>query len=86
MPDATSLLRAGAAARRRGRSRSQHYVEVRAGVMTPPVHRGKIAVWPSDELEAITRAEIAGASDDELRVLVQRLVEARAAGRPRLAA
>lgn len=78
----TSLLRCDATAEARGRSRTQLYVDIREGRMTPPVsgRRGRQAsVWPAYEVEAINRAEIAGASDDEIRALVLRLVQERAA-------
>ena len=86
MTDLT-LLRAEAVCVRRGRSRSQLYVDVRAGVMTPPVRLrgGKLSAWPAHEVDALNAAEISGASDGELRALVRQLVEQRAAGRPNAA-
>jgi len=80
----TTLLRTDTVAERRARSRSQLYVDIRAGVMTPPVRLrgGKLSAWPAYEIDALSRAEIAGASDEEMRALVQQLLEQRAAGRP----
>ena len=82
-----ALLRAEAVIERRGRSRSQLYLDIRHGVMTPPVRLrgGKLSAWPSHEVDALNRAEISGASDEELRALVRQLVEQRAAGRPNAA-
>ena len=78
-----TLLRLDGVLARRGRSRSQHYREVAEGLVPPPVVRAgcKIAVWPSHELDAISRAEIAGAAPDEIRALVRDLVAQRSAGR-----
>jgi prophage regulatory protein len=83
-----TLLRAEAVIERRGRSRSQLYLDIREGVMTPPVRLrgGKLSAWPAKEIDALNSAEIAGATDDELRALVQRLLAERSAGRPNPAA
>lgn len=73
----TSFVRFPAAVRVRGRSRSQCYVEINEGLMPPPVRiRGRTA-WPAYELDALNRAEIAGASDDEIRALVRQLLQQR---------
>lgn len=79
----TSLRRADATAEARGRSRSQLYLDIKEGRMTPPLTRRpgrQASVWPAYEIDAINRAEIRGASDDEIRELVKRLVEARSKG------
>lgn len=74
----TSFVRFPAAVRVRGRSRSQTYVEIREGLMPPPVRiRGRATAWPHYELDALNRAEIAGASDDEIRALVRELLARR---------
>jgi|PlaIllAssembly_1097288.scaffolds.fasta_scaffold02379_2 prophage regulatory protein len=63
---------------RRGRSRTRHYADIRAGLFPPPVVIGQRATaWPADEVEAINAARAAGMSDDEIRTLVSRLLEAR---------
>jgi prophage regulatory protein len=78
----TSLLRLDAVISRRGRSRAQLYVDIKRGVMTPPVRIGeKLSAWPSNEVDALNRAEIGGATKDELRTLVQQLVAQRAHGK-----
>jgi prophage regulatory protein len=67
-----SLLRLDTVVSRRGRSRPQLYVDIKRGTMTPPVRLGcKLSAWPSHEIDALNRAEIAGASQDELRALVR---------------
>jgi prophage regulatory protein len=85
MPETISLLRLETVVSRRGRSRPQLYVDIKRGTMTPPVRLGcKLSAWPSHEIDALNRAEIAGASQDELRALVQELVALRAKGKPTL--
>ena len=77
----TFLLRLEAVISRRGRSRAQLYVDIRRGTMTPPVRLGeKLSAWPAHEVDALNRAEIAGATQDALRALVQQLVEQRGRG------
>jgi prophage regulatory protein len=50
-----------------------------AGLAPRPVKIGASSVgWPLSELAALNAARIAGAKDDEIRALVQRLVSARA--------
>lgn len=74
----TSFIRFPAAVRVRGRSRSQTYNEINAGLMPPPVRiRGRATAWPAYELDALNRAEISGASDDEIRALVRELLAQR---------
>jgi prophage regulatory protein len=78
----TTLLRLMQVTERRGRSRSQIYRDIQLGVMTPPVRAGSnISVWPDHEVQEINEAEVAGASTDELRALVQRLIQRRKQGR-----
>jgi prophage regulatory protein len=83
----TTLLRLDAVLERRGRSRSQLYREVQLGLCPAPIRpQGtKIACWPSDEIDAVNQAEIAGASPDEIRSLVRELVAQRTAGRQQTA-
>lgn len=79
------LLKIEATVACRGRSRPQLYKDIKDGLMTPPVHIGsgkRISVWPSDEIEILNRAEISGASQDELRALVKTLMEKRGNARP----
>jgi prophage regulatory protein len=85
MPETNiSLLRLDTVVSRRGRSRPQLYIDIKRGVMTPPVRLGeKLSAWPSHEIDALNRAEIGGATQDELRALVLQLVAQRAQGKPR---
>lgn len=47
------------------------YTASRVGLFTKPVKIGERAVaWPSDEVEAINRARIAGHSNAQIRELV----------------
>jgi prophage regulatory protein len=83
----TTLLRLEPVISRRGRSRAQLYIDIKRGTMTPPVRLGeKLSAWPSHEVDALNRAEIAGATQDELRALVQQLLEQRKKMRPMRAA
>lgn len=52
---------------------------IKAGLLTKPVPIGARAVgFPSDEIEAINAARIAGKTDDEIRTLVEYLQGQRA--------
>jgi prophage regulatory protein len=62
---------------RRGCEKSKHYTDVQHGVFTPPVHVGRASTWPRHEVDALIRAQIAGASDAQLRALVKHLVAQR---------
>lgn len=72
-----TLIRRPELSRRTARSRSAVYQDISDGVMVPPIHWGKSAMWPTNEVDAIIAARIAGRSDDEIRALVAELVEAR---------
>ncbi|MFT4047934.1 MAG: AlpA family phage regulatory protein [Solimonas sp.] len=62
-----------------GLGRTQIYSLIRDGLLMPPVRLGAQSVaWPSDEVDTYVKAKIRGASNDELRALVARLVAARA--------
>ncbi|MBU0673015.1 MAG: AlpA family phage regulatory protein [Proteobacteria bacterium] len=61
-----------------GLSRSTLYNRISEGLWTRPVSLGFRAVgWPSDEIEALNAARIAGKTDDEIRSLVVQLVADR---------
>ena len=56
------------------RSHASIYNAIKAGLFTKPVPIGQRSVgWPSDEVNAINVARIAGKSDAEIRELVKRL-------------
>ena len=73
-----TILRIPAVKSESGLSRSTIYLRISQGLWTKPVSLGARAVgWPSDEVEAINAARIAGDTDDEIRVLVAKLEVAR---------
>ena len=73
-----TILRIPAVKFASGLSRSTIYLRVSQGLWTKPVSLGPRAVgWPSDEVAAINAARIAGDTDDEIRVLVEKLKAAR---------
>lgn len=63
-----------------GRGRSSLYSDIKAGLFVKPVSIGARAVgWPSNEVDTIIAARIAGKSDEEIRALVLKLEAARKA-------
>jgi|MTBAKSStandDraft_1061840.scaffolds.fasta_scaffold04692_13 prophage regulatory protein len=59
---------------RTGLSRSTIYLRIQEGTFCKQVNLGARAVgWPSDEVDAINAARIAGKSDSEIRDLVAKL-------------
>ncbi|SFN05007.1 helix-turn-helix transcriptional regulator [Dokdonella immobilis] len=65
---------------RRRRSRSATYRDIEDGLFPPPVRLGaNSSVWPEFEVDAIDRARLAGASDDDIRALVAQQVQNRKA-------
>ena len=57
-----------------GTTRTPGYNAIRDGLLTKPVKLGpRAAGIPSHEVEAILTARIGGATDDQVRALVQRL-------------
>ena len=72
------ILRLPAILKRRGRSRSSHYADIKSGLYVKPVRIGSRAVGtPEDEVDALNAARIAGKSDEEIRALVLKLEAAR---------
>lgn len=62
-----------------GISRSTVYLQVSQGLLTKPIHIGLRAVgWPSNELDAILNARIAGKSQNDIKALVIELENQRA--------
>lgn len=60
------------------KSRSTHYADIKAGLMTPPVLLGIHAVaWPENEINAINMARISGKNEEEIRLLVANLIKQR---------
>ena len=74
----TVLLDLETVLKRRGCSKSQHYIDVNEGVMVPPVAVSERSRrYPQHELEVIQSAKVAGATKDELKALVKELVKGR---------
>ena len=73
-----TILRLPAVKSESGLSRSTIYLRISERLWTKPVSLGPRAVgWPSDEVEALIAARIAGKTDDEIRALVANLEAAR---------
>jgi prophage regulatory protein len=78
--DTPTLLRLPALAPIIVVGRSATYDAIRFGTMVPPVKLSARAVaFPSDEVAAVVAARSAGATDAQMRALVQRLVAERPA-------
>ena len=72
------LLRLNSMKEATGLSRATIYSRIQAGLLPKPVKHGeRISVWPSDEVETVTKATIAGKSDDEIRAIVADLERQR---------
>lgn len=72
------ILRLPAVIDRYGKSRSTIYDEVSRGLIPQPVSLGGRAIgWPESEIDALIRARIAGRTDDDIRLLVTEMLEAR---------
>ena len=77
-----TILRLPAVLKRRGKSRSAHYVDVKAGLFVPPVKLGlRSRGTPDDEVDALVAATIADKPEDEIRALVVKLVAERKAAK-----
>ncbi len=61
-----------------GLPKSSFYEKVKLGLMPPPISLGERSVaWVNFEIEAVNRALLAGASSQEIKVLIVKLVEQR---------
>ena len=73
-----TILRIPAVKFESGLSRSTIYQRIAEGLWTKPVSLGARAVgWPSDEVDAINSARIAGKTDEEIPAMVERIEAAR---------
>jgi prophage regulatory protein len=88
-----ALLDAKTVQRALGTSHSPLYDRISRGMMTPGIAlstrtdgRPAKVVWPSDEIEKIIAAKIAGATDEELRELVSKLLAERKSSSPEVTA
>ncbi len=80
------LLRWPAVLEATGRSRASIHNDIKAGLFPPPVRIAANSVaYPDVELAAIIDAKIRGASPDEIRALVRRLIAARTQTEPEAA-
>lgn len=58
--------------------KSSFYAHIEEGLLPPPIRLGKRSVgWLESEINAVIRARIQNRSDDEIKVLVQCLVDQR---------
>ena len=77
-----NILRLPAVLKRRGKSRSAHYADIKTGLFVPPVKLGlRARGTPDDEVDTLVAATIADKSDDEIRALVVKLVAVRRAAK-----
>ena len=74
------LLRLPAVLALTGSSRTRIYEKIQEGLFVSPIKIGRRAsAWPSNEVDALINAWIAGQSDDEIRALVAHIHIQRAA-------
>jgi prophage regulatory protein len=78
MAEIIKLLKFNSLSEAVGKTRSSIYRDIKAGLLTPPIKiGGDRSAWPSNEIDAINRARIAGKSDSEIKQLVTELIDAR---------
>ena len=78
MTDNHKILRLNSALGSVSVSRSTFYLQISQGLITRPVKIGSRAVgWPSNEIEAILNARIAGKTTIEIKALVRQLESQR---------
>jgi prophage regulatory protein len=74
----TSLERLPSVRSRLGKGRSSIYSDINLGLFPPPVKVGlRASAWPTNEVDEVIAARIAGVSTKELRTLVRELVKRR---------
>ena len=74
------MLRMPALVATTGDARSTIYARISEKLFVSGVRIGRRSVaWPSSEVQAINNARIAGKTEDEIRMLVERLCAARKA-------
>lgn len=61
-----------------GEGATRIYDDIKQGLVTPPLKKGRSSVWPEHEIVAIQKAIIAGKPERERKELVSNLVKARA--------
>ena len=59
-------------------SETELYRRLHAGLFVPPIAYGvRMKVWPAAEIWTLAEAHLQGKSDDEIRILVAQMAEAR---------
>ncbi len=77
---AIKLLRREKAQEYCGLSNTEFYRRIKSGLLPVGIPSGKaIRVWPDYEIEKIQKAIIAGASDEEIRIVVSNIHKERGA-------
>lgn len=72
------IIRLPEVSRTTGLARSTIYLRIEQGLLPKPVSLGGKAVgWPASEISQINNARIAGKSNEEISVLVQKLMRNR---------
>lgn len=80
MMKAINQINIGAVCTLIGCGKTRVYEQIKAGLFPPPVKESpKWARWPEHEIEAVLIAKAGGATDDEVRELVTRLMANRRA-------
>lgn len=75
----STFLRPQEVARIRGRSRSAHYADIKAGLCVKPVKLGpRASGTPGAEIARLNAAVLAGKSESEIKELVRKIEAARA--------
>jgi len=80
------LERVDSVCEQRGGRITRLYGDIDAGTWTPPLKIGRNSFWPKHETQALLRARVAGADDEQLRVLVRLLLQQRKALMPKFEA
>lgn len=74
----TFIVGSSPTAREAGRSVPSFYRDIAGGLFPPPLRLGpRRSAWLRSEVAAVNAARVRGASQDEIKQLVHRLVEAR---------
>ena len=55
------------------------YRQIKNGLFPRPVKLGRVSAWPSDAVNTVISARIAGKSDEEIRAIVADLQRQRSA-------
>ena len=78
LPTLNPMLRRPVVEQATGEKRSTIYRKIKLGLFPKPVQIGGARVaWPANEVQAIINARIAGKTDDEIKLLVEKLEAAR---------